>query len=300
MWTVRKQIYLFLVISVVFLLLLNYYVPFRGVYEELKIITHNPHKLRSQSSYPVPSDRRIALCISGQFRWIDKILENHRTLLDLHPDVFIYAEADLDTKSRNQVYQFYQPKAIVWDSEVVAPQNRLSVNNVKMFKRIYQCDQLRQKFEKDNAFEYDMVIRMRPDTVFYGPFPHRVLQKPLLEQRVYFPMRTKHEPLIYGLPDMVFWGNSRVMKQMCECYLYLDELKKVDICTNEYIFMNYMIKRNLIGRKIEFKLNNFDRSIHMGVKFIDKYIKSKSQYLKNGLECYSNNDYKKLIIEDND
>jgi hypothetical protein len=218
--------------------------------------------------------------------------------MGLQPDVFIYAEGDLDTKSRNQVTQYYKPKQCVWDSHVVQPVNRLSVNNVKMFKRIYQCDLLRQQYEKDNLFKYDVVIRMRPDTVFYEAFPVHLLRKPLLEQRIYFPMRTKNEPLLYGLPDMVFWGNGDAMKKMVECYLHLEKFNGIDVCPNEYIFMNYMESVNLIGRKVVFKLNNFDRTFRLGIQFIDKYIKGKASYVKNGYECYCNNKYKNITIEE--
>lgn len=297
--TKRNKTLLYILLVIFILLIINYFLPLRSVYQELNMMSNNPYHLKNYSgAYSILPHQRIALCISGQFRYTEKILDNHQTILSLRPDVFIYSEGDLDTKSRNQIIQNYQPKKCVWDNSVVEPMNRLSINNVKMFKRIYQCDLLRQEYEKSNGFEYDVVIRMRPDTVFYDPFPMHVIQKPLLNQRIYFPMRTNKEALLYGLPDMMFFGTSKDMSIMCQCYLHLEELKKIDICSNEYIFMNYMVMTKLIGRRIKFKINNFDRTFHMGLKVVDKYIKGKMNYIKNGLECYSNNEYNKVVIED--
>lgn len=213
-----------------------------------------------------------------------------------HVDVFICAEDDLDPVEQQHVLDLYQPIAVMWDNEMVSPPEGLRVNNFKMFKRIYQCDQLRQRQEEKMGVPYDIVIRTRPDLIFFNAFP---IPRSILPRRIYFPMRVKNEPIFYGLPDLFFWGDSSAMKEMCECYLHLHNLEKVFSCLNEYIFMNYMVYRGLIARKVVFRLNLFDRTFWMGRQFVDKYIKSKfTNFVQQGATCYQNNHYDELTIEE--
>ncbi len=289
-----------LVIILALAVILNYFLPLRGVYEEMKTFARDTRDLSSPLPNAPAVNCRIALCISGQFRWLNEVRENHTMMLDLQPDVFICAEDDLDETKKQQVMDMYRPVSVVWDQEEVAPRESLSVNNQKMFKRIWKCDHLRQQHEASTGVTYDVVIRMRPDVVFFAPFPYHVLSSPLLPDRIYFPMRAKGEPILYGLPDMFFWGDSAAMKVMCECFLHLDEMEELHSCLNEYIFMNYMWRHDLIARKIAFPLNLYDRSFYMGRQFLKKYVKGKLPYLYNGSTCYQNNHYDQLRIEDDD
>ena len=293
-----------LVIILLLAVILNYFLPLRGVYEEMKVFSRDTRDLPAPTYAPGDKTPRlerpckIALCLSGQFRFLNEVMQNHTHLLDLRPDVFIYAEDDLDKKEKMQVIDFYRPVSVVWDHDEVQARESLSVNNVKMFKRIWKCDQLRQAHEASTGVRYDVVVRMRPDVVFFAAFPTAMLSKPLLPHRIYFPMRAKNEPILYGLPDLFFWGDSNAMKVMCECFLYLDEMEELHSCLNEYIFMNYMWRHDLIARKIAFPLNLYDRSFYMGRQFLKKYVKGKFDYLYHGGTCYQNNHYDRLVIED--
>ena len=306
-FSIRPSIYLTVAITFLVLLIVNEYMPLVGVYQELKMYTQHPDKAvptptpsSSSSSSSSSTPRRVALCISGQFRYLSEVASNHliflRSLrLTDTVDVFICAEDDLDATAREHVMTVYQPVSVRWDAEPVEPLANLSANNVKMFRRIYLCDQLRQQRETTTG-AYDVVIRMRPDLIFF----HAFSSGRLLPGRIYFPMHTKQEPLLYGLPDLLFWGDSDTMKVMCECYLALNHLHKLFSCLNEYIFMNYMVSRGLIARKVVFPVNLFDRNFYTGRSFFDKYIKGKWNYISNGAKCYQNNDYDLLVIEEDE
>jgi hypothetical protein len=199
------------------------------------------------------TNKKVALCISGQFREIQITFANHiTTLLPLKADIFIVGDINLTPEEKEEVIAFYKPIYHRWTDEFVpsSPQ----VNTDRMFSKIYYCDQLRQEYEKQQGFTYDYVIRIRPDIILRQPFPTEILPSIKGSNMVYFPSLTLAEvPKYKNIPfskiyltDQMFLGTSEAMKAVCECYLHLSKYTITKHCINEYILMEHMMASNLL------------------------------------------------------
>jgi len=156
---------------------------------------------------------KIALCFSGGIR---NLKENYssikKSLLDpLKPDVFIHGwyfkvdelknthkmyrgkETEIDEvfsllhpkKIKLEVYDKFKEEELGKMFKVKEVQSKyqdntrlseLYPNTVGMFWSIYQANLLKQQYEKDNKFKYDIVIRVRPDFEFFTELNLQVLK----------------------------------------------------------------------------------------------------------------------------
>lgn len=221
---------------------------------------------------PIPN-KRVALCISGQFRDIQSSFRNHiTTLLPLNADIFIVGNICITPDDKQKVLEFYKPVRHSWTDTF----NPISIqaNTDRMFSKIYYCDQLRQEYEKEKGFTYDYVIRIRPDLVLLQAFPSKIFSSITSNNMIYFPSfnlaeipKYKNIPLdkVY-LTDQLFVGTSAAMKTVCECYLHLSEYT-VKHCINEYMLLEHIIKSN-IGAGVFYLHTSLSRTsiIKAGVK----------------------------------
>lgn len=201
---------------------------------------------------PAPADKRIALCISGQFRDIKTSFMNHiTTLLPLQADIFIVGNICITPEDKEKVLDFYKPIRHRWTDQFVPIS--LQANTDRMFSKMYYCDQLRQTHEEENGFTYDYVIRIRPDLVLLHPFPSSILSSITRDDSIYFPTPTfaeipKYKDIPFSkiyLTDQLFVGTSAAMKIACECYLRLSEYITKH-CINEYMLLEHLVKSNLV------------------------------------------------------
>jgi len=141
---------------------------------------------------------KIALCLSGQPRYIDigyQYLYNN-ILSKYNIDVFShiwYDEELIDSDiefcirynrshkwekdSDKKILNLYNPKKYIFESpksfsvqpftganfELIKPENVLS-----MFYSIEQANKLKKEYEKENNFRYDLVIRSRTDIILHN------------------------------------------------------------------------------------------------------------------------------------
>ena len=137
---------------------------------------------------------------SGQPRHLKECFENHRSMFwDANPDAEIdvfahiwYDEAWVGSyfwdqyKDRGRweadlkdfMVDKWQPKGLVFeepkqfDAEDIHPDPRFPhpVNNIiSMFYSVSEANNLKKKYEEENDFKYDCVVRLRTDEYFYNP-----------------------------------------------------------------------------------------------------------------------------------
>ena len=201
---------------------------------------------------PNYKNKKIAICISGQFRYVNDMLINHQCLFHLNPDFFIYADENITNEEKNKITCFYNPKKIVWDNEKIKLIKNYPENMIYMLKRIYLCDKLRQEYEKNHNIEYDIVIRLRPDLVLKEYIPENIINN-FRNEALYFPVQYKHDiywSMIWGPTDMFVMGDRNIMKIYSECYLNLEHAES-DTCIGENILFGYY--SNLIKYVYKFK-----------------------------------------------
>lgn len=195
---------------------------------------------------------KTALCLSGQMRSFygrpQKTLER-KIIRQLKPDIFIstWANSGQPTKRLGSVseYQvtehllnrYYKPKHIEIETfspdyhkniaGMVAPDSILTpevagLGTLPLYYKIHKCDILRREHEKENGFQYDCVIRCRPDILLQGelniqqPFPDHIYKV------APDPKKSKYPPPNF-VWDTFFVANSPTMTKICDLFLCLNK-----------------------------------------------------------------------------
>jgi hypothetical protein len=158
---------------------------------------------------------KVALCISGQMRQFELAYGSiKKYILDpLSPDVFIFTEkqrgitnrvdfegskSKLDIVDKEEINSFFNPTELEFfdppknlhrklhgvripDELVNAESPPQSPNrwkgNLPNFYGIYKCNQMKSNYEYRKGFNYDLVIRLRPDLALHEPLPEKVLTR---------------------------------------------------------------------------------------------------------------------------
>lgn len=154
-------------------------------------------------------DQDIALCISGQMRTYRKcygfLMEN--IINPLEPDIFIHTwreqggttKADIDVAdyydpvTEQRLDRLYSPIAAHvedFDDEYFTQKDGVAIpkklkeetnhwkGNIPLFYKMYACNELKSRHENRNGFEYDIVIKIRPDLIVSEPIPEKVFNEP--------------------------------------------------------------------------------------------------------------------------
>ena len=142
-----------------------------------------------------------------------------------------YITRDVSQEEFDNVVDWYKPKKHIFDNK---KQDFFYANDhwSSLFYSLAQSIMLKREYEIENDFEYDLVIKTRPDVVFdpiyffsWEPLEHNVLfstQGGIME----------HEFHMYNTNDMVFYGTSYTMDLVSQMYFYrqkmLDERNMLD------------------------------------------------------------------------
>jgi hypothetical protein len=179
---------------------------------------------------------RVALCISGYFRglktslptWTKHLFNKDLTIdtfihtgpnLDIHAHGGIGFEKDLLNKEIKPIEIVIENKSHFTNSSLVQQRNtnKRSIDNLfSMYYRIKRCNELKMKYEQNNGFTYDCVIRFRPDIY--------------LRQDVIIDSTTdlsKWNVPKYGdftgLNDQIAWSSSANMNYYSNAFDYLEK-----------------------------------------------------------------------------
>ena len=155
----------------------------------------------------IGDEMKIALCISGQMRTFRECYKNlNKNIINkLKPDIFIHTwkysgittKASKDEKGEEITYdllnELYTPKKAVieefkkeYSQEIngikipkilIEKREKFYKGQLPMFYKMYECNKLKFKYEKENNFKYDAVIRLRPDLKICGKLPKKIFKQ---------------------------------------------------------------------------------------------------------------------------
>ena len=109
-------------------------------------------------------------------------------------------------------------------------------NNVSCWYGIYKCDLLRRKYEEENGFTYDIVVRGRFDLE---------LTKPLtLTDRFTFPSDIWGNPNADGYDDSIFFGSGSTMKDICDLVANIEEIAKGIVRWDSHSAFKYWVDKH--------------------------------------------------------
>jgi len=188
---------------------------------------------------------RVAVCLSGQLRQWEIAKENQKWFWEScigtevkEVDYFIhtwnysgdregvsqpYITRDVSQEEFNNVVDWYKPKKYFLDDK---KQNYFYESDhwSSLFYSMAQSIMLKREYEIENNFEYDVVIKSRPDVVF-DPIYHFSWEH--LENNILYTTHggnMDHEFGMYNVNDCVFYSNSYTMDLVSQMYSYRQKM----------------------------------------------------------------------------
>lgn len=229
--------------------------------------------------------RRVALCLAGQPRKAEHCFPNilDNLITPLNADVFIHfwdsiegyssqASCDQGRQSAKVAVSLYKPKLHIVEAQPdfiidTVMENRkrmradrqpighdrgrwgLGFNTLSKTTSIQKCHQLRQAYELENDFKYDLVIHCRTDWGFRSPFD---IDVPLEEGCIYLTwdhIDACRPGKVAGLEthgcDNFLYGSSEVMDVFSNTRDWVwDSLQLPDAygCSGEASMVRYLVK----------------------------------------------------------
>lgn len=185
---------------------------------------------------------RIAVCMSGQLRQWDYGKENQKWFWssfnaeDYEVDYFIhtwtysqdrpgcsqpYTTREVPAEEFESLVKWYGPKRAVFDDK---QSTDFFANDhwSSLFYSMGQSILLKQEYELENNFKYDLVIKTRPDIVFSPEYHAHINWNLLNDGQLHTThggiMPAEHNSINFN--DIVFYGNSYTMDLLVNMYFY--------------------------------------------------------------------------------
>ena len=180
---------------------------------------------------------KIAACMSGQLRNWDIAKENQKWFWSTsreEVDYFIhtwsysgdrrgvsqeYKWRDVSKKEFKEIVEWYDCKKSIYD---IMDQKYFYDNDhwSSLFYSFSQSIMLKRQYEIDNDFEYDLVIKSRPDIVF-DPKRHFTYEH-LEDDHLHTTHggNMEHEFGMFNINDICFYSNSYTMDMLVNLYFY--------------------------------------------------------------------------------
>jgi hypothetical protein len=163
---------------------------------------------------------KVAICISGLSRTgINANVCFKNFFGHLNADVF-YHTWQTDQETTVELKQLYQPVTSIEQTPLTSEQTG---SFGSMFYSIMMANELKKKYEIENNFRYDLVIKTRFDLVF--PIGNRFPTIDIMPRTIYCSggspngiNYTDYEN--HGISDVIFWGDSQSMDIATDCYMY--------------------------------------------------------------------------------
>lgn len=185
---------------------------------------------------------RVAICLSGQLRQWEAAMHNQLwfwstlSLDNLEIDYFIhtwtyswdregvslpYEERSVTEEEFEKLKEFYKPKYAKIDNK----RQPYFLNNdhwSSLFYSLAESIQLKRKYELENNFEYDLVVKSRPDVVFHPKDSAHIHLASVQDGRLFTTHggRMDMEFNMFNFNDCVFYGNSFTMDLLVNLYFY--------------------------------------------------------------------------------
>lgn len=230
---------------------------------------------------------KIAICLSGMLRNFENTFPRFKKfVIDQHkPDVFFagYPNSLGIEECKNKFIDFYKPKNFIFNEYTQEFRNKIcndeqkyanfcrnetKINNfLSQAYNIKICDLLRQEYEKQNNFEYDVVVRCRTDVFYYKSFDEEQLN---LAKLGYVLIPTEwdfKEVTPYAVSDSFAMTNSKNMTKYSTLYNFIESYYNNGVLMHpETMVGNHIIQQSL--QRIEifghgwYKFENIDTGEH--------------------------------------
>lgn len=229
--------------------------------------------------------KRFALCLSGQPRFYQRAYQQIKEhIIDVNPNIDIFfhcwhqsdgfmtgaswtQEDVADRFDENipfKLINLYKPKNCLfepqkhdlslshkkWEDYPLTNGENLAFVTHSMFYSMMMASKLCHDYEKSNDFKYDLIIRTRFDLGILSP----------LKLDDFTP---KENGICYAdvcsnksvMSDLLFWGTSENMKNLCELYNHIDEYVELGtLLCGEEMLTKHLKTLNLVKTPLPISL----------------------------------------------
>lgn len=241
---------------------------------------------------------KIAICLSGQLRNYKETFPYFKSFIidDLSPDIFIYTD-----KYDSEIERLYKPKYFEFNTNII--NNNLgyknihpSTNNISLLNQFYkisECNKLKCKYEDENKFKYDLVIRCRLDSFFIRKFKKEELE--LEDNQIIVPWGWDFKSVSeHAETDIFALGKSEAMDKYSSVFDNLDKYKNDIIFHPESIIGYNLFRENVETKTYEINFQFHYPEINELGNNID--VSQRIQELKNNGVEYSQNFWMNKIL----
>jgi hypothetical protein len=221
--------------------------------------------------------QKVCILLSGGIR------DNNTLNVLISQKIFIYDKLDCDIfcvfndnveqiteLKKNDIIKFLKPKEILWvnDDFLNNHSKRIETNIYKMYYKLYLCNNLKIKYEKEKKFIYDVVIRMRPDIIMKESFPNNIINN--INNNICY---TSYLKFTYpGIADFILISTSYTANKLYLLYNFINMNNynnHITYPTAEYILKIYLELNNIYVEK--FKVDYIP--IHFTAKYNKIFLK---------------------------
>jgi hypothetical protein len=233
---------------------------------------------------------KTALCLSGNLRTFEQTFPSiKQNIIDpLNCDVFIYTPNKIGAPTRktagdvecqniqtdllyDNIVGMFNPKKIVIEEEntqrfinmskdiKIRPNEKMFIAghlgyHIAMFYYIFMCNQIKIRYEMENNFVYDRVIRFRPDIKMNTKLDHSMFPD---NNKIYLPEIAQY--CNEGLNDQMAIGSSNSMNIYAELYNHVISYYKNHTTTAR---PEAMVRYHLCKNGIKFETRNIQYDIY--------------------------------------
>jgi hypothetical protein len=97
-------------------------------------------------------------------------------------------------------------------------------NQLKMYYKIWSCNELKKEQEKKQGYKYDVVIRLRSDQPLEKKFTPESIQKVMNNEHLIF----NDGVYAYGYGDIIAYGSSKAMDYYAGTWLNFNKFSELD------------------------------------------------------------------------
>lgn len=206
---------------------------------------------------------KIAICLSGQRRTYDHTIENIKENIAYNSDLFAVSDHPIIDSTRQIVLPKNAHDLPVEEIEFFGskvPNKPAGVqyanNMVNMFYKIYRCNKLKKRHERENDLIYDVVVRARPDVTYSSKVDFADVE----DNTIYLTNNLKYD--WGGLCDQFFYGTSETMDKICDIYLRLSRYISRGVRLHPETLLKHHIsvsKINVARCNVDIKINRFKK-----------------------------------------
>lgn len=197
---------------------------------------------------------RIALCLSGGLRNFKDTFYSFDEFLfkKYNVDTFFYGVENKEGIEQNtaDLIRLFQPKKYVINSGDYYKSIPCRYNiptSYYSFYNVSKCNELKEKFEKENNFTYDVVIRSRTDFFWFRSITTEELE--LANNFILTPKEWSFKGVNhFALSDIFAFSTSALMDKYSETFKYIDKYCQ-DITFHPESIMGYHLTKHNVPTK---------------------------------------------------